>query len=32
VLGRRLDVKFFPALWDVRNALTAEAQTSPPER
>jgi len=29
VLGRRLDVRFFPALWDVRNALTAEAQTSP---
>ena len=32
VLGRRLDVRFFPALWDIRNALTAEAQTSPPER
>lgn len=32
VLGRRLDVRFFPALWDVRNALTAEAQTSPPRK
>ena len=29
VLGRRLDVKYFPQLWDVRNALTAEAHTSP---
>ena len=29
VLGRRLDVRHFPALWDVRNALTAEAHTSP---
>ena len=29
VLGRRLDVRFFQALWDVRNVLTAEAQTSP---
>ena len=32
VLGRRLDVRFFPALWDVRNGLTAEAQTSPPRK
>ena len=32
VLGRRLDVRFFPALWDIRNALTAEAHTSPPEK
>jgi tryptophan 2,3-dioxygenase len=29
VLSRRIDVRYFPALWDVRNALTAEAQTSP---
>jgi tryptophan 2,3-dioxygenase len=29
VLGRRLTVRFFPALWDVRNAMTAEAHTSP---
>lgn len=29
VLGRRLDVRYFQALWDVRNALTAEAGTSP---
>jgi tryptophan 2,3-dioxygenase len=29
VLGRRLDVRYFEALWDVRNALTAEAHTSP---
>ena len=29
VLGRRLDVKYFPQLWDVRNALTTEAHTSP---
>jgi tryptophan 2,3-dioxygenase len=29
VLGKRLDVRYFPALWDVRNALTAEAHTSP---
>jgi tryptophan 2,3-dioxygenase len=29
VLGRRLDVRYFPDLWDVRNALTAEAHTSP---
>jgi tryptophan 2,3-dioxygenase len=32
VLGRRLDVRFFPSLWDIRNALTAEAHTSPPEK
>jgi hypothetical protein len=32
VLGRRLDVRFFPALWDIRNALTAEAHTSPLEK
>jgi tryptophan 2,3-dioxygenase len=29
VLGRRLDVRYFEELWDVRNALTAEAHTSP---
>ena len=29
VLGRRLDVRYFDELWDVRNALTAEAHTSP---
>lgn len=29
VLGKRLDVRYFQALWDVRNALTAEAHTSP---
>ena len=29
VLGRRLDVRYFQTLWDVRNALTAEAHTSP---
>jgi tryptophan 2,3-dioxygenase len=29
VLGRRLDVRYFQELWDVRNALTAEAGTSP---
>ena len=29
VLGRRIDVKYFPQLWDVRNSLTAEAHTSP---
>ena len=32
VLGRRLDVKFFQALWDVRNDLTAAAHTSPEPR
>lgn len=29
VLGRRLDLRYFPALWDVRNRLTAMAHTSP---
>lgn len=29
VLGRRLDVRYFQALWDIRNTLTAEAGTSP---
>ena len=29
VLGRRINVRHFPALWDVRNRLTATAQTSP---
>jgi tryptophan 2,3-dioxygenase len=29
VLGRRLDVRYFQDLWDVRNGLTAEAGTSP---
>jgi tryptophan 2,3-dioxygenase len=29
VLGKRIDVKYFEALWDVRNALTAAAHTSP---
>ena len=29
VLGRRLDVRLFPDLWAVRNALTDQAQTSP---
>lgn len=29
VLGKRLDVRYFPKLWDVRNTLTAEAHTSP---
>ena len=29
VLGRRLDVRYFQNLWDIRNALTAEAHTSP---
>jgi tryptophan 2,3-dioxygenase len=32
VLGRRIDVRYFPALWDVRNALTTEAHTSPEPR
>ena len=32
VLGKRLDVRYYPQLWDVRNALTAEAQTSPDPR
>jgi tryptophan 2,3-dioxygenase len=30
VLGRRIDVRYFGALWDVRNALTSAADTSPP--
>jgi tryptophan 2,3-dioxygenase len=30
VLGRRIDVRYFEDLWAVRNALTAEAHTSPP--
>ena len=25
VLGRRLDVRYFPELWEVRNQLTREA-------
>jgi tryptophan 2,3-dioxygenase len=29
VLGKRLDVRYFGALWDVRNALTRAAHTSP---
>lgn len=29
VLGRRIDVRYFQALWDIRNTLTAEAGTSP---
>lgn len=29
VLGRRLDIRYFQPLWDIRNALTAEAGTSP---
>lgn len=29
VLGRRIDVRYFPALWEIRNTLTAEAGTSP---
>ena len=29
VLGKRLEVRYFPALWDVRNSLTDEAETSP---
>jgi len=32
VLGKRLDVRYYPQLWDVRNALTGEAQTSPEPR
>jgi tryptophan 2,3-dioxygenase len=27
VLGRRLDVRAFPELWDVRNTLTNSTQT-----
>jgi tryptophan 2,3-dioxygenase len=29
VLGRRIDVRYFQGLWDIRNAITAEAHTSP---
>ena len=29
VLGRRLDVRYFPDLWDVRNVLTEAAHTTP---
>jgi len=29
VLGRRVDVRYFEELWNVRNALTREAHTSP---
>jgi tryptophan 2,3-dioxygenase len=29
VLGRRLDVRYFQPLWDIRNTLTNEAGTSP---
>ena len=29
VLGRRIDIRYFEPLWNVRNALTDEAQTSP---
>lgn len=29
VLARRVDVRYFPALWDIRNTLTGEAGTSP---
>ncbi|MBM3750377.1 MAG: tryptophan 2,3-dioxygenase [Acidimicrobiia bacterium] len=29
VLSRRLDVRYFQDLWDIRNGLTAEAGTSP---
>ena len=29
VLGRRLDVRYFQPLWDIRNSLTDEAGTSP---
>jgi tryptophan 2,3-dioxygenase len=32
VLGRRLDVRYFQDLWDVRNAITREAHTSPRAR
>lgn len=32
VLGRRLEVRHFQTLWDVRNALTGEAKTSPESR
>jgi tryptophan 2,3-dioxygenase len=29
VLGRRINVRYFGELWDIRNRLTADAQTSP---
>jgi len=29
VLGRRIDVRYFEALWDIRNQLTGLAHTSP---
>jgi tryptophan 2,3-dioxygenase len=29
VLGKRINVRYFEALWNVRNALTDDAQTSP---
>jgi tryptophan 2,3-dioxygenase len=29
VLGRRINVRYYEDLWNVRNALTAEAHTSP---
>jgi tryptophan 2,3-dioxygenase len=29
VLGKRLDVRYFQSLWDIRNTLTDEAGTSP---
>jgi tryptophan 2,3-dioxygenase len=32
VLGKRIDVRYYQDLWDVRNALTAEAHTSPEPR
>jgi len=32
VLSKRLDVRYYPELWNVRNALTAEAHTSPEPR
>lgn len=32
VLGRRVEVRYFEELWDVRNALTKAAHTSPPQR
>jgi tryptophan 2,3-dioxygenase len=32
VLSKRLDVRYYPELWDVRNSLTADAHTSPEPR
>ena len=26
VLGRRIDVRFFPALWEVRDEITRQSQ------